>query len=58
MYKYRPKKWSPKDLRPTKASMGKVKRDFQSFADVGQRQKREKSPFGVCAENSQQSHDP
>lgn len=56
MYKDRTKKWCPKNLCPTKTSMGKAKRDFPSFADVGQRRKREKAPFGVCAQNTQQSH--
>lgn len=31
MYKYRAKKWCPKDLHPTKTSMGKVKRFFSFF---------------------------
>ena len=43
MYKYGAKKWCPKDLCPTNTSMGKAKRDFPSFADVGQRCKREKN---------------
>lgn len=58
MYKYRAKKWCPKDLRPPKTSMRKAKRVFPSFADVGQRCKREKSPFGVCAASSQKAMTP
>lgn len=35
------KKWCPKDLCPAKASMGKAKKDFLPFTDVGQGHKRE-----------------
>lgn len=47
MYKYRAKNWCPKDLHPTKTSMGKAKRFFPSFADIGQRhrEKKKKSHF-------------
>lgn len=42
MYKYRAKNWCPKDLHPTKTSMGKAKRFFPSFADIGQRHREKK----------------